>query len=407
MQQLTGWLLAIFSIAGHTEWWIVTVNRSHALPYRSTSLRKFRSLHDVAILAYPFFLIWLLGFAPESLLRGGSFSQQSTAVQWLLIVTIAGCVPLLIGMIRWHWIRRAEFHHVDQRERHDVIQTAADDSQRNLVKGPRRHLSQLWPWNEIYHLEVNTKSVHLPKQENAEPLARPLRVVHLSDLHFIGCPGEDYYRFMIAAAASLQADIYVFTGDLIDEMDLLELAVETLRPLTKVAPCYFILGNHDWKFEYETIRSALSASGWRCVTGTCNIIHAGGYQVLLAGSERPWMGDSPPAVRDAGCDVRILLSQSPDQYRFAQRSGYQLMLSGHTHGGQVVLPLVGPVYSPSIYGVSFVSGLFRLGELTMHVSRGIGAKDPMRWRCSPELTCLEVHVPVANRQQSSLQGDAV
>ena len=103
------------------------------------------------------------------------------------------------------------------------------------------------------------------------------------------------------------------------------------------------------------------------------------------------MGDSPPVVRDAGCDLRILLSHSPDQYRYAQRCGYDLMLSGHTHGGQVVLPLIGPVYSPSIYGVSFVSGLFQLGELTLHVSRGIGAKDPMRWRCSPELTCLEVH----------------
>jgi hypothetical protein len=56
-----------------------------------------------------------------------------------------------------------------------------------------------------------------------------------------------------------------------------------------------------------------------------------------------------------------------------------------------VLPLIGPVYSPSIYGVSYVSGLFQVGTLSMHVSRGIGAKDPLRWRCCPELTCLEVH----------------
>jgi len=391
MQQLTGWLLAFLSVAGHTEWWVVVVNRSHALPFRSTSLRKFRSLHDIALLGYPFFLIWLLGFSPESLLSGASFSQQSTAVKWLMIGTISGCVPLLMGMIRWHWFRRAEFHHADQRELHDVIQTAANDSHREGIKGPRRHPSQLWPWNEIFHLEINTKSVHLPTRSKPGHASRSLRIVHLSDLHFIGCPGEDFYRFMVSKAASLQPDMFVFTGDLIDEMDLLDVAVETLRPLTDVAPCYFILGNHDWKFEYETIRAALSASGWRCVTGSCDIIQVGDHQVLLAGSERPWMGDSPPAVRDAGCDVRILLSHSPDQYRFAQRSGYDLMLSGHTHGGQVVLPLIGPVYSPSIYGVKFVSGLFRLGELTMHVSRGIGAKDPMRWRCTPELTCLEVH----------------
>ena len=56
----------------------------------------------------------------------------------------------------------------------------------------------------------------------------------------------------------------------------------------------------------------------------------------------------------------------------------------------VVLPVIGPVYAPSIYGVSFVSGLFRMGPLTMHVTRGIGGKEPLRWNCCPELTCLEV-----------------
>ena len=88
--------------------------------------------------------------------------------------------------------------------------------------------------------------------------------------------------------------------------------------------------------------------------------------------------------------MRILLSHSPDQFRFAQKGGYNVMLSGHTHGGQVVLPIIGPVYAPSIYGVSFAAGLFRLNKLTLHVSRGIGAKDPLRWRCRPELTCLEI-----------------
>jgi len=55
------------------------------------------------------------------------------------------------------------------------------------------------------------------------------------------------------------------------------------------------------------------------------------------------------------------------------------------------LPIIGPVYAPSIYGVSFAAGLFQLDKMTMHVSRGIGAKDPLRLNCRPELTCLEIY----------------
>ncbi len=392
MQQLTGWLLALLSIAGHTEWWIITVNRSHALPIRSQKLRQFRTLHDIAVLGYPFLLLWLLGFDASSLLRGGRIADQTNLVQWLLLVTICGCIPLLIGLIRWHWIRSHQFHHADHKQRHDVVLTGEGSTAISHVKGPRRHISQLWPWNQIYHLEVNQKTIRLPRLPgNTQSTGRPLRIVHFSDLHFIGCPGIGYYEFMVAQAAAMKPDMFLFTGDLIDNMELLDTAVSTLRPLTEIAPCYFILGNHDWKYQYEAIRAAVAASGWKCVTGSYDVLTVAGHKVLLAGTERPWMGDVPPAVRDAGCDVRILLSHSPDQYRFAQRSGYDVMLSGHTHGGQVVLPLIGPVYSPSFYGVNYVSGLFQLGELTMHVSRGVGGKDPMRWRCSPELTCLEIY----------------
>lgn len=396
MPQLMGWLLLLLSVAGHTEWWVIAVNRSHALPIRAQLLRYFRAMHDIAVLGYPFLLLWFTGFGAKSLLRGGQFPKQSQSLQTLLWVTVAGCIPLVFGVLRWHCFRHSAFHKVDDRSRYDVVQQANTETELNDIKGPRRHPSQWWPLNEIYHLEVNTKSIRIPQSASPSGSVRdcargPIRIVHFSDLHVVGCPGEQFYRFMVSKAASLQADAYVFTGDLIDSMELLSLAIDILRPLTKLAPCFYVLGNHDWKFDFGRIRSEFTASGWRCVTGTPEILTLKDRQVLLAGSELPWMGEVPPIVTDAGCDLRILLSHSPDQFRFAQRWGYDLMLSGHTHGGQVVLPLIGPVYSPSIYGVSYVSGLFPLGKLSMHVSRGIGAKDPMRWRCSPELTCLEVH----------------
>lgn len=392
IQQLSGWFLLLLSVAGHTEWWVMAVNRMHALPIRAERLKYFRRLHDMAVLGYPFLLLWLVGFGDNSLLRGGRFLEQSQSIQTLLCVTIAGCIPLVLGVLRWQFFRHAEFHNVRQRERFDVMQLAATEAERNGIRGPRRHPSQWWPFNEVYHLEVNTKAVRVPESLPVEDSSRtPIRIVHFSDLHVVGCPGESFYRFMVSKAESLQADAYVFTGDLIDSVELLPLAIDILRPLTKLAPCFFVLGNHDWTYGDDRIRSELAASGWKCVTGSPAMMTLKDRQVLMAGSEQPWMGEVPPNVAGAGSDVKILLSHSPDQWRFAQRWGYNLMLSGHTHGGQVVLPLIGPVYSPSIDGVSFVSGLFQLGRLSLHVSRGVGAKDPMRWRCSPELTCLEVH----------------
>ena len=391
MQQVIGWLLLIASIAGHTEWWVMVVNRSHALRISSTRLRKFRTLHDMAVLSYPFILLWLTGTGSSSLLLGGRFSEQSLFLQRLLVVTVAGCIPLLLGIIRWQWIRHPQFMHNHGATRHDVLRHASTDEERTAIRGPRRHISQLWPLNEIFHLEVNTKAVRVkPMVRDGRVTRKPLRLVHFSDLHFIGCPGPGYYRFLVSKITDLQPDLILFTGDLVDKMELLPEAIDILRPLLSLAPCYFILGNHDWKYDHEEIRLQFAASGWRCVTGRSEILRVGEYQILLAGSEQPWIGPDPPVVRDAGCDLRILLSHTPDQYRLAKKFGYDLMLSGHTHGSQVVLPIFGPVYSPSLYGVSFVSGLFQLGPMTLHVSRGIGAKDPMRWRCSPELTCLEV-----------------
>jgi predicted MPP superfamily phosphohydrolase len=89
----------------------------------------------------------------------------------------------------------------------------------------------------------------------------------------------------------------------------------------------------------------------------------------------------PPA------DFRILLSHSPDRFYRAARWGIDLMLSGHNHGGQIRLPLVGAVFMPSIYSRRFDRGFFRRGRTLMYVSEGISGKHPYRYGgCPPEIT---------------------
>lgn len=388
MQLLIGWLILLLSLAGHTELWVLAVNRSHALPIKAYKLRKFRTVHDIAIVVFPLVLLLGTGFGESSLLRGGSWTQQPAWFQWILGIAIAGCIPLTIAILRWHFVRHGQFHKALSREI-----TSAVSVRGNSARGRARTLTKFWPWNEYCQIEFNQKRVDLtPRRLRPNDSSELVRILHLSDLHFIGCPGSDFYRCAVELALKQPIDLIVFTGDLIDEPDLLAEAIEILRPLTSHAPCVFILGNHDWRYEFEQIRDDVEKSGWKCVTVQPLLTTVRGHRMLIAGSEMPWMREHPPAVTESGCDINLLLSHSPDQFKLARQLGYDLMLSGHTHGGQVVLPLIGPVYSPSLYGVSYAAGLFDLGSMTLHVSRGLGAKDPMRWRCRPEMTVLEVVV---------------
>ncbi|MFN9720672.1 MAG: metallophosphoesterase [Planctomycetota bacterium] len=397
MSVVMGWLIFLASVAGHTELWIMAVNRTHALPIRAKKLRRFRTLHDVAVVAYPLILFSLTGLGPDSLLRGARFRDQTEFVRWLLVVTLPGCVPLILGLLRWQLIRRRQFHQADERRvihvLSDAISQSDDPDAGTRVRGPRVSMLHRVPGSQIFQLEVNRKTVRRGRlqQSDAAEEREPLRIVHLSDLHFVGCPGEDFYRRMVEEVINIQPHLVVFSGDLIDQVDLLPTAIEILQPLTRLAPAFFVLGNHDWRYDDQMIRQQLTESGWNGVAGISCVVRVAGRTVLIAGTERPWMGTNPPDATHAGADLKILISHSPDQISFAGKCGFDLMLSGHTHGGQVVLPVIGPVYSPSIHGVSFVSGLFDVGKLTLHVTRGVGAKDPLRLNCTPEVTCLEVH----------------
>jgi predicted MPP superfamily phosphohydrolase len=85
---------------------------------------------------------------------------------------------------------------------------------------------------------------------------------------------------------------------------------------------------------------------------------------------------------------RLCLSHTPDNIRWAQRHGVDLMLSGHNHGGQIRLPLFGSLFVPSRYSRRFDCGLFWQPPTLLYVSRGLAGKEPLRYNCRPEITRL-------------------
>lgn len=387
MNLLLGWLWFVASVIGNAEFWVIFVNRTHALPIPYRQMKLLRRVHDLAVPGWVLCLIWLTGTGPDSLLRGGSLWEQSLWTRRLVLFTSLWCITLILQTFMWQVRQKKQARCGSPGQRFDVVAVTEDSG----VRGTPGTLARLWPGNEYCHLECNVKRTEIaPTRSRPEKPSQILRILHLSDLHFVGTPGTAYYEFAVRTALQQQVDLILFSGDLIDRPELLNVAVQTLQPLTRMAPCCFVLGNHDWRYDFEEVRRQLQESGWRSVTGTAEILLLKDRQILIGGSERRWIGAQPPQVRESFCDLTILLSHSPDQLPVAQRLGYDLMLAGHTHGGQVVLPLLGPVFSPSRYGVALASGLFPGPPTTLHVSRGIGAKDPIRWNCTPELTVLEV-----------------
>lgn len=392
MNIFLGVFLLLLACAGNAEWWVMLVNRRHALRYRHAQLLKIRHLHDAGLLLFPPFIVWIAGLADHGLLRGGTFAELPSSVQIILIVAWSGVIPLAWSVIRYQLsCPPTELLSVESTVV-DALAVAPDEETRQRIRGDRDSKFLKFPANEIFHLDINRKRIKLAKRSGAMPTfpTDALRLAHFSDVHLLGTPGPGYLEFVTDRLADFRPDVFLFTGDLLDRDDLLPQAERAFQQLLDVAPGYFVLGNHDWHLDHERIRDCLKSVGWQSLAGGSQAITIRDWKVLLAGTELPWMGQNPDVPPRGDEHLRIMLSHTPDQRNFCTDNNFDLMTCGHNHGGQVVLPVIGPVYSPSIYGVKYAGGMYRHEQLLMHVSRGTGAKDLLRWRCPPEVTLLEI-----------------
>lgn len=243
------------------------------------------------------------------------------------------------------------------------------------------------PFNEVRRLTLERIELGLP----IPPELDGLRIGHLSDLHYTGQIDRAYFDFLVDRVLEFQPDLIVITGDLVDEVPCLDWIRPSLGRLQAPLGVFYILGNHDLRVGDEArLRGELAAAGLQPAAGRWLDLDHQGRTIRLTGNELPWFpgADQLGPEPESRADLRLLISHSPDQYRWALHRDFDLMLAGHTHGGQIAFPLIGPVVSPSRYGVRFAAGTFQLGRLLMHVSRGISGDEPIRWNSPPELGLL-------------------
>jgi predicted MPP superfamily phosphohydrolase len=225
-----------------------------------------------------------------------------------------------------------------------------------------------------------------------------LRILQLSDIHLSAFLRESELARVIDMALELRPHFAVVTGDLISSRgDPLDACIRQLARVKSEAGTFGCMGNHERYARAERhVVEAGARAGIRFLRGQAQTLRFGNSVVNLAGVDYQSLADRGNYLRGAerlvvpGA-VNVLLSHNPDVFPVAARQGYNLLLAGHTHGGQVTVEILDQSINPARFFTPYVYGLFRAGSSAAYVTRGIGTIGiPARIGAPPEISVLRL-----------------
>lgn len=219
------------------------------------------------------------------------------------------------------------------------------------------------------------------------------KVAFLTDIHHGPFTSLDYVHSVVRTTLSLEPDLVLLGGDYsLKDGKYIAPCFGALAALKAPLGVFGVLGNHDYWHGLSETREGFEAAGITELTNRGVWLERGNARVRLAGVDDKWMGkvDVLSAVGDAReSDAVLLLSHNPDVAEKMKDTRVGLMLSGHTHGGQVVFPGGDAPFVPSHYGQKYLKGLVQAPHTQVYVSRGLGTTSaPFRVGSRPELTLL-------------------
>jgi len=245
---------------------------------------------------------------------------------------------------------------------------------------------------ERYRFQVNRYDVPVA---GLPPKFEGFTVVHLTDLHYGPLMPLAVVRHLIRRANAIEKDMIVCTGDYVHEHNRTKQIDRVWPELVKLqAPhgVYSVLGNHDHWADTRKSLDWLRTSG-QDVRHRAVPINRGSARIWIGGAGDFW--EDAPGIDQAFRTVppgetKILLAHNPDTVDTAYHTRIQLVISGHTHGGQVVVPFWGPPILP-VLNKKYSSGLIHTQKTTLFISRGLGwAIVPVRLNCLPELAVIRL-----------------
>jgi len=241
--------------------------------------------------------------------------------------------------------------------------------------------------------QVTVPLVRLPKAFDR------YRIVQISDIHIGGWMNRERLAEVLALVRQQAPDLIVITGDFFigrSWSEGLDFAAEDfvaeMSPLTAEFKVLGVMGNHDHRTDAAKTRAALSRSGIVELKNDVHMIVKNGESLCIAGLDDIFEGKHrmDELYKKLPADANsILLAHEPDYADTASLVGrFGLQLSGHSHGGQVVIPFVGPPVLP-YWARKYPSGMYQVGAMQLYTNRGVGMTSPyVRFNCRPEITVL-------------------
>ncbi|MBT9333152.1 metallophosphoesterase [Paracidobacterium acidisoli] len=246
-----------------------------------------------------------------------------------------------------------------------------------------------------HEISIEEHPVHLDRLPEA---FRGMHIVQISDIHYAEYTEAFFVRRIVEHVNRLRPDVVVLTGDFISYGPLpysfARRHIWECAALLREIHCpqrYAVLGNHDCIVGPEYVIDALESNTIPVLMNTAVPLERQGQRLWFAGlgsacTKLAHPDVAIPKAAVSGNEPVIVLAHEPDILPEVAKYNADLMLSGHTHGGQVRIPLLPPLQLPPL-GKNYVEGFFRVGRTQLYVNRGIGAVGlPFRLFCPPEIT---------------------
>ncbi|MEA2461526.1 MAG: hypothetical protein QOH90_1703 [Actinomycetota bacterium] len=258
-------------------------------------------------------------------------------------------------------------------------------------------------------------------QVKTVPLAHePLSILHLSDTHMKSYDGPlQRWLHRLPDLLPQQPDLVIATGDLIDDNSGIDPLLECLRPLQGKLGNFFVFGSHDYyqavfrfptkyfsrreqplppqKADARRLKEGLVSAGWRSLTNDTDFVKGPAGTIRLTGVDDPHIHREKLGHIERGADdvLAVALVHAPNVVSEWILRGYDLVLAGHTHAGQVRLPFTGALVTNSTLPAALAGGLHQIGNSWLHVSPGLGVSKftPVRFLTRPEATLLRIGDP--------------
>lgn len=368
-------ILFVLAFSGHFILVVASHNRFYGHPFSRILGDSIQLLH-VFLGILGVFLIWL------GVLQFSNWYESKSFFE----ITLSGCY-VVFALITLFVLFPVKLM-VDRSFRLPLVQNIIGNYSFKKECSSGRPFPENFFLNQCYELRVN--EIQIPFGLSSKSRQNHLRILHISDLHVGGLKNKCFFQKISQVVSELNPDLLVATGDFVDGPRFSGWLPRILGNVPTTLGKFAILGNHDLWNVPEYVHKSLSRAGFKVLQDRWTNLDFGSVKIGIFGLSYPWFSKEFPLLAENHSDFKILLSHSPDQVNWAVANHFDLMISGHVHGGQIVVPGLGPILVPSVFGRRFSGGTYKVENTILSVSKGVGGSFPLRINCHPEINLLNL-----------------